>query len=196
LIVLNYHRIGNADETPFDSGVFSATAEQLESQISYFKSRFHMATLEEVFAMIGGDVPRGTSVLITFDDGYLDNYTLAFPILRAQGVQGVFFLPTAFIGTGKLPWWDEIAYIVKHSVKERIRLEYPESTTFDLKGTGARRVSMQILRLFAQPAVKRKFAKYRGLQGAPTAVSWTGTKPARCRNTEWRSVRIPIAMRS
>jgi len=154
LIVLNYHRIGNADETPFDSGVFSATAEQLESQISYFKSRFHMATLEEVFAMIGGDVPRGTSVLITFDDGYLDNYTLAFPILRAQGVQGVFFLPTAFIGTGKLPWWDEIAYIVKHSVKERIRLEYPESTAFDLKGTGARRVSMQILRLFAQPAVK------------------------------------------
>jgi len=154
LIVLNYHRIGNADETPFDSGVFSATAEQLESQISYFKSRFHMATLEEVFAMIGDDVPRGTSVLITFDDGYLDNYTLAFPILRAQGVQGVFFLPTAFIGTGKLPWWDEIAYIVKHSVKEHIRLEYPEPATFDRKGNGGRRVSMQILRLFTQPAVK------------------------------------------
>jgi peptidoglycan/xylan/chitin deacetylase (PgdA/CDA1 family) len=154
LIVLNYHRLGNADETPFDSGVFSATAEQFESQIAYFKRRFHMTTLEEVFAMIGGDVPRGTSMLITFDDGYLDNYTLAFPILRAQGVQGVFFLPTAFIGTRNLPWWDVIAYIVKQSVKERICLEYPEPVNFDLKAEGGKRVSMQILRLFTQPAVK------------------------------------------
>jgi peptidoglycan/xylan/chitin deacetylase (PgdA/CDA1 family) len=154
LIILNYHRVGNADETPFDSGVFSATAEQFDSQIAYFKRRFHMATLEEVFAMIGGDAPRGTSVLITFDDGYLDNYTLAFPILHTHGVQGVFFLPTAFIGTGKLPWWDMIAYIVKQSVKKRIHIEYPESAVFDLEVDGGKGVSMQILRLFTQPAVK------------------------------------------
>jgi peptidoglycan/xylan/chitin deacetylase (PgdA/CDA1 family) len=153
LVVLNYHRLGNADETPYDSGVFSATAEQFESQIVYFKRRFQMVTLEEVFAMIGGDVPHGTSVLITFDDGYLDNYTLAFPILRAQGVQGVFFLPTAFIGTGKLPWWDVIAYIVKQSAKERIHLEYPGPANFELKADGGKRVSMQILRLFTQLAV-------------------------------------------
>lgn len=154
LVVLNYHRLGNADETPYDSGVFSATAEQFESQIAYFKRRFQMVTLEEVFAMIGGDVPQGTSVLITFDDGYLDNYTLAFPILRAQGVQGVFFLPTAFIGTGKLPWWDVIAYIVKQSVKERIHLEYPNPADFELKADGGRHVSREILRLFTQSAVK------------------------------------------
>jgi peptidoglycan/xylan/chitin deacetylase (PgdA/CDA1 family) len=154
LIILNYHRIGNADETPFDSGVFSATAEQFDLHIAYLKRRFHMATLEEVFAMLRGDVPRGTSVLITFDDGYLDNYTLAFPILRTHGVQAVFFLPTAFIGTGKLPWWDMIAYIVKKSVKKRIHLEYPEPKKFDLVSKGGKRVSMEILRLFTQPAVK------------------------------------------
>jgi peptidoglycan/xylan/chitin deacetylase (PgdA/CDA1 family) len=154
LVVLNYHRIGNADETPFDSGVFSATAEHFDSHIAYLKRRFHISTLEEVFAMLRGDAPRGTSVLITFDDGYLDNYTLAFPILRAHGVQAVFFLPTAFIGTGKLPWWDMIAYIIKKSVKKRIHLEYPEPTKFDLGSKGGKRVSMEILRLFTQPAVK------------------------------------------
>jgi peptidoglycan/xylan/chitin deacetylase (PgdA/CDA1 family) len=154
LIILNYHRVGNADETPFDSGVFSATAEQFDSQLAYLKRRFHMTTLEEVFAMIGGDSPRGTSVLITFDDGYLDNYTLAFPILRGHGVQAVFFLPTAFIGTGKLPWWDVIAYLVKQSVKERIQIEYPEPVIFDLPVDGRKLASMQILRLFTQPAMK------------------------------------------
>jgi peptidoglycan/xylan/chitin deacetylase (PgdA/CDA1 family) len=154
LIILNYHRIGNADESPFDSGVFSATVEQFDSHIAYLKRRFHISTLEEVFAMMGGDSPRGTSVLITFDDGYLDNYTLAFPILRSHGVQAVFFLPTAFIGTGKLPWWDVIAYMIKQSVKKRIHLEYPEPAIFDLVDEGRRAVSAQILRLFTQPAVK------------------------------------------
>ena len=98
LMILTYHRIGNAEDTPFDSNVFSATAEELDAQIAYFKRRFHMATLEEALAMNSGHGPRGTSVLITFDDGYLDNYNLAFPILRSHGVQGVFFLPTAFRG--------------------------------------------------------------------------------------------------
>jgi peptidoglycan/xylan/chitin deacetylase (PgdA/CDA1 family) len=154
LIILNYHRIGNADETPFDSGVFSATAEQFDSHIVYLKRRFHISTLEEVFAILGGDSLRGTSVLITLDDGYLDNYTLAFPILRSHGVQAVFFLPTAFIGTGKLPWWDVIAYMLKKSVKKRIQLEYPEHAIFDLLGEGGRAVSTQILRVFTQPAVK------------------------------------------
>jgi peptidoglycan/xylan/chitin deacetylase (PgdA/CDA1 family) len=154
LIILNYHRIGNADETPFDSGVFSATAEQFDSQITYLKRRFHISTLEEALAVMGGDATQGTSVLITFDDGYMDNYTLAFPILRSHGVRAAFFLPTAFIGTGKLPWWDVIAYLVKHSAKEAIHLKYPEPVNFDLRGGGRKHASVQILRLFTQLAVK------------------------------------------
>jgi peptidoglycan/xylan/chitin deacetylase (PgdA/CDA1 family) len=154
LIILNYHRIGNADETPFDSGVFSGTAEEFAWQIAYLKRRFHMATLEEVFAIIAGDAPQRTSVLITLDDGYLDNYTLAFPILRSHGVQAVFFLPTAFIGTGKLPWWDVIAYLIKRSVKRRIHLEYPEPKDFDLVADGGKRLTREVLRLFTQPAVR------------------------------------------
>jgi len=56
---------------------------------------------------------RDTRVLLTFDDGYRDNYDLAFPILRSHGVQGVFFLPTTFIGTDAIAWWDEIANLIQ-----------------------------------------------------------------------------------
>ncbi len=156
LIILNYHRVGNAADTPFDSGTFSATPEELDSQLVYLKRRFHMATLEEALSMVNGnrESPRRTSVLITFDDGYLDNYTLAFPILREHGVQGVFFLPTAFVGSGKLPWWDAIAYMIKQSRQKSICLNYPQPATFDIENDGATRVSMQILHAFIQPAVK------------------------------------------
>jgi len=154
LIILNYHRVGDAAETPFDSGTFSATAAELDLQIRYFQSRFEMATLETALAMLNGEAPRRTSVLITFDDGYLDNYVLAFPILRKHGVQGAFFLPTGFIGEEKVPWWDAIAYMVKKCRKQSIHLDYPTPATFDLENDGARRVSMQILHAFIQPEVK------------------------------------------
>jgi peptidoglycan/xylan/chitin deacetylase (PgdA/CDA1 family) len=153
LIVLNYHRIGNSGDTPYDPGVFSATAEEFERQIAYLKRRFYMTTLDEAVAMVKGDVPLRPSVLITFDDGYLDNYTLAFPILRSHGVQGVFFLPTSYVGTSHVPWWDAIAYIIKHSRKEIIRLQYPEAAEFDRKVDGITQVIMKTLRLYKQPSM-------------------------------------------
>jgi peptidoglycan/xylan/chitin deacetylase (PgdA/CDA1 family) len=152
LLVLNYHRIGNSAETPFDSNVFSATAEEFDAQIAFFRRRFQIVSLPEALHMKESR-GSGTALLITFDDGYLDNYTLAAPILRAHGVPAVFFLPTAFVGTAKLPWWDQIAYIIKKSRNRHISLHYPETTTFDLNADDTGRVSMRILRLFKQPAV-------------------------------------------
>jgi peptidoglycan/xylan/chitin deacetylase (PgdA/CDA1 family) len=154
LIILNYHRVGYAAETPFDSGTFSATPAELDAQIAYLKDHFDMTTLERAVAMLNGETPRRASILITFDDGYLDNYMLAFPILRKHGVQGVFFLPTAFIGKARVPWWDAIAYMVKKCRKKSIHLDYPGPATFDLENDGVRRVSIQILNAFIQPEVK------------------------------------------
>jgi peptidoglycan/xylan/chitin deacetylase (PgdA/CDA1 family) len=156
LMVLNYHRIGDAEKTPYDSGLFSATAEELDAQITYMKRRFRFVNLEEALAIVDGGTPPSTSVLITFDDGYLDNYTLAFPILRSHSVQGVFFLPTAFVGTGDLPWWDIIAYIVKNSAQKVIRLRYPKMVTFDLEREGLSAVIKRILALYKQPSMRQR----------------------------------------
>lgn len=154
LMILNYHRIGNAAETPYDSGTFSATADEFDGQIAYLKRHFHMATLDEVLAMVRGEMTLDAAVLITFDDGYLDNYTLAFPILSSHRVQGVFFLPTSFVGTGRLPWWDAIAYTVKHSRRRVIRLAYPAPATFDLQQEGVGNAIMRVLWLFKQPSMR------------------------------------------
>jgi peptidoglycan/xylan/chitin deacetylase (PgdA/CDA1 family) len=153
LIVLNYHRIGNATESPYDPGVFSATAEEFDWQIAYLKRRFYLTTLDEAVAMVTGSIPLRTGVLITFDDGYLDNYGLAFPVLRSHGAQGVFFLTTSFVGTHHVPWWDVIAYIIKNSRKSVIQLQYPERIEFDLRYRGANEVIMRALQLYKRPDV-------------------------------------------
>ena len=155
LLVLNYHRIGDAKNTPYDPGVFSGTPQDLDEQVGFLKKHTRVLTLDEVIAVVEKRTPlKGPCSLITFDDGYRDNYDLAFPILRSHGVQGVFFLPTSYIGTGKLPWWDAIAYIIKHSARRQFVLTYPSRTEFDLTKEPLEDVLRRILAIYKTPGVQ------------------------------------------
>jgi peptidoglycan/xylan/chitin deacetylase (PgdA/CDA1 family) len=150
LLVLNYHRIGNAEETPYDSGTFGPTAEQFDWELRYLKSRFNCVAFEEALAMMTGKAPVRSSLLITFDDGYLDNYQTAFPLLRTHGLQATFFLPTDFITTQRLPWWDTIAYIVKHSRKDSFKIQYPRPAEFKVDRKRPSATVFEVLRFCSE----------------------------------------------
>jgi peptidoglycan/xylan/chitin deacetylase (PgdA/CDA1 family) len=154
VIVLNYHRIGNPEDSPYDPGVFSAKAEEFAWQVSYLKNRFEVLTLDNLLAMVAGERPIRPGVLITFDDGYRDNYEIAFPILQAAGVHAIFFLPTGFIGSSRLPWWDLIACIVRNSGKPVIRICYPQPMEFNLERDGANVAISQVLQAYKHPEMK------------------------------------------
>lgn len=139
LLVLNYHRIGNRDADLFDPGVFSATADQFDEQIAYLKRRCSLVTVDEARAFVEGQIKDRAPqfrVLITFDDGYLDNYEVAFPILCSHGVPGVFFLVTSNIGSCTVPWWDYIAFLLKTAENRRFSLHYPVRREFNLDKDG------------------------------------------------------------
>ena len=150
LLVLNYHRIGDAEETPYDSGTFGPTADQFDWELQYLKSHFNCIGLEEAVAMMTGHETMHPSLLITFDDGYLDNYRTAFPLLRSHGLPATFFLPTSFIGTQRLPWWDTIAYIVKHSRQNSFKVYYPKPAEFHLDRSKPSNTVFQVLRLCSE----------------------------------------------
>ena len=154
LLVLNYHRIGNPEDDLFDPGVFSATAEQLDDQVSYLKRHASLVTLEESLSFVEGTIKEKTRrcrVLITFDDGYLDNYEIAFPILRSHGAQGVFFLATSIVGSCQIPWWDHIAYLVKTARTRRFSLHYPVDLNVDIDGNGLTESLQTVLKLYKRP---------------------------------------------
>jgi peptidoglycan/xylan/chitin deacetylase (PgdA/CDA1 family) len=153
ILVLNYHRVGDANASPYDPGVFSASAEEFDRQVAYLKRALHLVTLDEVLWLL--DHPkslRRPEVLLTFDDGYRDNYEVAFPILRAHGVQATFFLVTSFVGSQRLPWWDTIAYVVRHSSAPEIVLSYPYSASFPL-GPSVMQSLVGILHMYKSSAV-------------------------------------------
>lgn len=69
--------------------------ELFKNQIEFMKNSFNVVTMEQVLESIQGDIQRlpENALLLTFDDGYVDNYTVAYPILEEYGLQGSFFIP-------------------------------------------------------------------------------------------------------
>ena len=63
-------------------------------QLDFFKENFNIVTMEEVIEAVqeGKKLPE-KALLLTFDDGYTDNYTVALPLLAERGLQGSFFVP-------------------------------------------------------------------------------------------------------
>ena len=155
LVILNYHRIIEPADCPYDRSVISATPDQFYEQISYLRSQFSIMSLPELLDHLGNERrAHGSQLMITFDDGYLDNYRNAFPILRAAGVPAAFFPPTSYLGSNTMPWWDQIANLLRRSWSHTIRLEYPEERVFELGGGALEESIRQVLRLFRSPAVR------------------------------------------
>jgi peptidoglycan/xylan/chitin deacetylase (PgdA/CDA1 family) len=115
VLVLNYHRVGDCHETLFDRGLWSSTSDAFVDHLRFCKANFDViAPCDLPHVLTRG---QGRHVLFTFDDGYRDNYEVAFPILRSERVPATFFVATGFIDSPRVPWWDEIAWMVRTSEK-------------------------------------------------------------------------------
>ncbi|MFH1304657.1 MAG: polysaccharide deacetylase family protein [Planctomycetota bacterium] len=118
LIVLNYHRVGDIDGSLFDHELWSASAEDFEQQVHFLSLNFDLIRISDLDHL--SNRHRGRHILITFDDGYLDNYEWAFPILKAYNSPATFFLTTGFLDERKVAWWDEIAWMVRSATQNTL----------------------------------------------------------------------------
>lgn len=118
LIVLNYHRVGSASNSLFDHNLWSCTQEDFDQQVRFAKKNFDVISINDVEDVL--TKPKQRAVLFTFDDGYLDNYELAFPVLNSHNVPATFFLTSGFLDNRIPAWWDEIAWMVKTSLKQSL----------------------------------------------------------------------------
>ncbi len=154
LIVLTYHRIGDAAHAIYDPEMYSATPEDFDAQVAFLKQRIGVISLDEALAWLDRPSLRsGSAVLITFDDGYADNYRLAYPALRNHGVSATFFLTTSFVGESRLPWWDRIADYVRRTREPRLHLEYPTALDFDLEREPRPIVLRRLLQIYKSAAM-------------------------------------------
>lgn len=120
LLVSNYHRLYSSDtlRTEFNDGVYEYTDKIFKHHLKNIIKNYDVISERDLLDIsIDGRIPKRCAV-ITFDDGYIDNYTLAFPILKSLKLPAFFFIPTDAIENRVLGWWDIISYLIKKSKKK------------------------------------------------------------------------------
>jgi len=136
-VVLMYHRVLNEYEiknTYSHQGIV-VSKDSFDRQINYVSKHFHVVTLNEFVSHIENKVPfpDGTC-LITFDDGWRDNFTNAFPILQKYQVPAVIFLTANYIGSEESFWQGTISRLLfelhrqctidEHKATDALTLQY------------------------------------------------------------------------
>lgn len=122
LIVLNYHNFSKYNNYHIRRGSILETGYQKNfiRQLRFLNKHFKFSYPEEFYT---NKNIRGLNVLITFDDGYKDNYDLAFPVLRTYNAKAIFFIVTNLIGTKNWPMHDRLRFLVQMGKKNENEIE-------------------------------------------------------------------------
>jgi peptidoglycan/xylan/chitin deacetylase (PgdA/CDA1 family) len=163
LRILAYHRVldDQANAFPFDKDVISASSEDFYQQMKFVSRHFDVISFADLHQCEMEDRKwPDRALIVTFDDGYRDNYTNAFPILKAFNIPATIFLVTGHIGQTKLFWWDEVAYCVKHT--KLVAKDFPEISGQTLPLTDPQEKEAAIQRILGwikqvPDAVSRRF---------------------------------------
>lgn len=105
--IICYHRVITDEENNKNlrpNGDLSITAKNFEKQICFLKENFKVVAMDELLI----DNKDKFKIAITFDDGYLDNFTNALPILTRYNLPATIYITTGFICREAFAWWLEL----------------------------------------------------------------------------------------
>ena len=91
-MVVMYHYIRDSAATAFPE-IRALAPELFSQQLDWLQSNYTVVSLSAIEAAVAGRGPLpADAALLTFDDGFVDHYKTAFPLLRERGLSGTFFL--------------------------------------------------------------------------------------------------------
>lgn len=101
-IIVAFHSV-NEDAVESD---INCTPALFEHYCRFFKTYFDVISLSELLSRLDSGKDVSSCLVITFDDGYKDNYTIAAPILKSMNLPATFFVTTGFINSNRVAPWD------------------------------------------------------------------------------------------
>jgi peptidoglycan/xylan/chitin deacetylase (PgdA/CDA1 family) len=99
-LILAYHSVSDDRDD-----ALAVHAHAFEAQLAWLRAhRYRSVTMRDLTS--GSILPRERVVIVTFDDGYADNYTVALPILERHGFVATIYLVSDLVGTSHIHEWD------------------------------------------------------------------------------------------
>lgn len=111
-VILMYHSITDDENKAFIEPTYAMDVNTFIKQMEFLNKKRNVISLSQLINMLeeGRSPERGT-IIITFDDGYQDNYRIAAPILEKYNLPATIFLATGYVSRTEPQWIDELYYI-------------------------------------------------------------------------------------
>ncbi len=110
--ILTYHRVDwvSGDRLVVSPEAFRIQMEWLSAQ------GIRVVDLSTLVASLSSPPPDSPQVAITFDDGYLDNFEYAWPILRGLKFPAAVFVPAGWVGQARFMSWDQLHQMAQDGI--------------------------------------------------------------------------------
>jgi peptidoglycan/xylan/chitin deacetylase (PgdA/CDA1 family) len=108
--ILMFHGLTDREHTGCENGQHKHLhADKFEAFLKFLTRHYRIVPLEEVVGCLRrGEPPPRRGVVLTFDDGFLSNHRLAFPLLKRHGAPAMVFLATEYVDERRLIWTDRV----------------------------------------------------------------------------------------
>jgi peptidoglycan/xylan/chitin deacetylase (PgdA/CDA1 family) len=127
--ILGYHRVGTSGVPLFSR----LEPNKFAAHMRYVKSHYRVVPLGQLCQELRAAEPVKPTVAITFDDGYRDLHTYAFPVLRKYQIPATVYLIGRCMETGEVPWYDRIFLALRNAPGDAFDVQLDTLHQFPLR---------------------------------------------------------------
>ena len=130
-LILTYHRVCGSSKK---GGCLGIPEDVFEEHVKFIKDNFKTVSMEDGFKALYEGESGEIYATINFDDGYMDNYLHAYPVLKKYKMPATVYLTTDFIGKEDIFWWDRVFRIISSSyANEKEKAQAAEAINLSLR---------------------------------------------------------------
>jgi peptidoglycan/xylan/chitin deacetylase (PgdA/CDA1 family) len=156
LIILRYHSVGEPDAVGrYVNPGLAVSPGRFVEHVRLVVRKFRTVVPDEIPEVLQpGRRSERLAVLITFDDGYIDNYDVAVPILLDAGARAMFYIATQPLFAGSWLWTSELWRVVPKLPQGELALPFGGSwsvpASADERQTFSRRLTVSLSAMAAE----------------------------------------------
>lgn len=155
--------------------------EFLDSFIVELKSKgYEFISLDRVYEILQSGEKVKNKIVFTLDDGYLDNYTVAYPIFKKHNVPFTIYITTAFPDNKAILWW----YILEDLILVNDSLKLCNGKTYECKSKEQKEVVFLEIREIILGFKKENFLDSLKELFCQYEIDWFGKNRELCMNWE------------
>lgn len=158
-VAFMYHSVAGTESAQWIDPCNRIDPETFAKQMRMLSQRRRVVSMTQLVETLGrGETPEAGTVAITFDDGYLDNLSVAAPILSELGLPATLYLPTGYVERGEPQWIDRLYSAFRTRSRHALTISDAAGSPFDLRQRVERQHAYRIIseRLLATGADERR----------------------------------------